>query len=297
MNARVLALSLLALPPLASLAAPAGASDAGLSIVVILDNSGSMNERFGGQRRIDAAKASLLTVLSQTPPDARVGVVLLNPPVIGEPWLVPLGPVDPATVAGRVNQIRAGGPTPLGGAMKTAADALLADRAERRFGDYKLLIVSDGEATDAPVVAGVLPQAQARGLLVDVIGVAMASEHSLAQRAATYRNAADPASLEQAISAVVLGESTADDATADAGESDFELLEGVPVEVAAGVLTTLAAGADEPLVTPAVRGPWAPPAQPGPQPRRGVDTGWFGALLVVGFFVMLMINVAKKMSR
>ena len=232
-----------------------------LSIVVILDNSGSMSARMtGGDTRMAAAKRSLQAVLNLTPATARVGVVLLNPPRIGEPWLVPLGPIDPGSMRQAVQGIVAGGPTPLGAAMKTAADALLGLRDQSRYGTYKLLIVSDGEANDRRLVERYLPEAQARGLLIDVIGVDMAQQHSLATRANTYRNAADPASLEQAISAVVLGESTADGG--DAGDSDFELLDPLPAELAAASLTALTTLANEPIGQGKFKAPPAPAAVP-----------------------------------
>lgn len=223
-------------------------ADSGLNIVVILDNSGSMAERMpGGGSRMDAAKRSLQTVLERTPDDANVGVVLLNPATLGEDWLIPLGPVDTQAAQHTIERVRAQGPTPLGGAMKQGADALLELRDTQRYGDYKLLVVSDGEATDGQLVERYLPEVQSRGLLVDVIGVAMGRQHSLATRANTYRNAEDPASLEQAISAVVLGESTADSDSADAGESDFEVLAPIPGELAAAALAALTTQSNEPI--------------------------------------------------
>ena len=220
----------------------------GLKVVVILDNSGSMqNNMPGGGNRINAAKQALLTVLNQTPADAEVGVLLLNGRR-GQDWLIPLGPVDKASIQSAVGGIRASGGTPLGASMKVAADALLEAREKNRYGDYKLLVVSDGEANDPGLVEMYLPQILSRGLLVDVIGVDMAAQHSLATRSNTYRNAADPRSLEQAISAVVLGESAADNAAGgDAEESDFEVLAALPDEIAVASLAALTAGENTPL--------------------------------------------------
>ncbi|MCC9608866.1 VWA domain-containing protein [Blastopirellula sp. JC732] len=217
-----------------------------LNVVVILDNSGSMNEGMhSGGTRIDAAKSALLRVLDQTPAGAKVGVFLLNAGPTGN-WLIPLAPVDKSEIKDAVSNLRADGGTPLGASMKSAADALLQLRESQRYGDYKLLIVSDGEASDANLVERFLPEIQARGLLIDVIGVNMAREHSLATRTSTYRNAGDPKSLEQAISAVVLGESSASNAN-DAGESDFELLASVPSELAAASLAALTGMANDPV--------------------------------------------------
>ncbi len=244
-----------------------------LNVVVILDNSGSMNEPFtGGSNRITAAKNALLRVLDQTGSDAQVGVLLLNPDRQGK-WLVPLGPVDKGAVKQAVGRLMADGYTPLGDTMREGADALLELRANQRFGVYKLLIVTDGEASDSNLVDEYLPEIQSRGLLVDVIGVAMQQDHSLATRTSTYRRADDPQSLEAAISQVVNGESTATDA-GDAGQSDFALLAGFPSEVAAASIEALTAAENVPIgqsdfVRELSDDPdgWA--VAPGQQPRMG----------------------------
>jgi hypothetical protein len=129
--------------------------------------------------------------------------------------------------------------------MKAGTDALLAMRESQRYGTYKLLIVTDGEATDQQLVDAYLPDILSRGIVVDVIGVNMAQDHSLATQVHTYRRADDEASLQQAISDIVLGESTAD--AGDAGESDFELLAGFPDEVAAEALGALAQMGNQPI--------------------------------------------------
>lgn len=217
-----------------------------LKVVVILDNSGSMNERMSGGRRIDVAKQAMLTVLDQTPAEAEVGVLLLNSVGQGR-WLVPLGPVNPQAIRGQVDRLSAGGGTPLGESMKIATDSLLALREKNRYGTYKLLVVSDGEASDPQLVETYLPQIQARGVLVDVIGVSMAQQHSLATKANTYRNANDAASLATAISEVVLGESSGDATDDESGESDFELLAPLSAEIAVASLKALGERPNEPL--------------------------------------------------
>lgn len=280
-------------------------ANAELNVVVILDNSGSMStEMSGGESRMAAAKRSLLSVLEQTPDDARVGVVLLNPPKLNDDWLIPLGPVDRGATVSVVQSIRAGGPTPLGRAMRLAGDALLASRETQKYGQYKLLLVTDGEATDPRLVDRFLPEVQARGLVVEAIGIDMGEQHSLAMRANTYRNAADPQSLERAISAVVLGESSYDDM--DAGETDFEVLEALPGELAIAALSALASPSNAPIGEGEFVPPPARPTPPAPlggppapnQPAPAADDGgfrvpWFVILIAV-FMVMRFLRAAKK---
>lgn len=306
---RTYILAMLGLALLTSTAHAAG----DLNIVVILDNSGSMAERMPtGGTRIEAAKQALLRVLEQTPEGASVGVLLLNPGPSG-PWLVPLGPVDQQATRAAVSGLRANGRTPLGGAMKTAADALLKVREGQRYGDYKLLVVSDGEATDGDLVERYLPQIQSRGLLVDVIGVAMPNRHSLATRASTYRKADDPASLEKAISAVVLGESSGG-ASDDAGESDFELLAPIPGEVATAVIAALTTAENAPIGSGSPRRNRSPPLQPsqsppapGPQhagnaqgqavPPPDDDGFSLSTLFIAGFILFVVLRVVSTIGK
>lgn len=221
-------------------------ADSQLNVVVILDNSGSMKGQMrGGQSKIEGAKSALLKVLDQSPATSQVGVLLLNTGPQGE-WLIPLGPIDRSKLSEAVSSLGANGGTPLGAKMKVAADALLTLRDENRYGTYKMLIVSDGEASDPQLVQEYLPAIQARGILVDVIGVAMAQQHSLATQTSTYRNADDPSSLAKAIGDIVLGESSVD-ANDAAGQSDFELLAALPDQVAAASLVALTTASNEPI--------------------------------------------------
>jgi uncharacterized protein YegL len=221
-------------------------ADAQQNVVIVLDDSGSMGEHMRSDRRtrkIDAAKSALRTVLEQLPEDSQVGVVSLNGTADG--WLLPLSQVDQSSIDTVLTRINARGGTPLGKFMKVAADTLLEARAKQHYGTYKLLIVTDGEATDPQLVDRYLPDIVARGLVVDVIGVDMSGNHSLSTKVQTYRRADDPASLTQAISQVVLGETS--DADGDASEADFEFLAGLSNEVATAALLALSTSANEPI--------------------------------------------------
>jgi uncharacterized protein YegL len=278
---------------------------------VVLDDSGSMAERMRSDRRtqkIEAARQALLTVLENVPPDARIGILALNGGG-SDHWVLPLGRVDRNRLLSAVRVIRANGGTPLGASMKTAADALLAQREKTRYGTYKLLVVTDGEATDQRLVDAYLPDILSRGITIDVIGVDMRQDHRLATQVHTYRRADDPGSLQQAISEVVLGESTIDDN--DAGESDFELLAGIPDEVAVAALDALGRRGNAPIQEkPAVvttRGPQGqtitipvrPPSSPDRSSGGGLVaffSGCCGITFLIGFlvFVIFVLATGKK---
>ena len=220
---------------------------AGQNVVVVLDDSGSMkdkmNSRQGKIRKMAAAKQALVTVLEQLPADANVGVALLNGTVNKSPWVIPLGPVDIEATRNMMQAVRAKGSTPLGRFMKVGTDALLAARDKESYGSYRLLIVTDGEAGDPRLIERFLPEIKARGITVDVIGVNMQSDHSLATRVHSYRRADNPESLTAAIREVFAETSSA----TDADESDFELLEGLPPECASAALTALSTIENAPI--------------------------------------------------
>jgi uncharacterized protein YegL len=195
--------------------------------------------------KIDAAKQALQLALAQLPDDAQVGVLALNTPGDDGNWIVPLGPIDRGQIRQLVDQLQAEGGTELGAAMKVAADALLERRKEQYYGEYRLLIVTDGEAQDADLVDRYLPQIRRRNLRVDVIGVSMAQDHSLATRVDGYRRADDRDALRQAIheslAETVPAAQDSDEAT------DFELLAGLPTEVAVAAIQALSHADNRPI--------------------------------------------------
>lgn len=216
------------------------------TVVVVLDDSGSMDEKMrtatGRVRRMDAAKKALLEVLKNLPPDTRVGVLTLNTMVNESHWVVPLGSED-SSWKDNIQRIQADGGTPLGEFLRIGADELLQARSTGSYGTYRLLIVTDGEANDRRLVDTFVPQILSRGIVMDVIGVGMGSEHSLATRAHSYRAADDDEALAQAISEV-FAETSPDDANA---QEDFDLLAGLPDGFAEQALQALTKVNNEPL--------------------------------------------------
>ena len=209
------------------------------NVVIIIDDSGSMATRMQANRRTSrmvAAREALIQVLRDVPDNARVGVLALNSRGADGNWVIPMGPLDRGAVEQRINSIQADGGTPLGAAMKVALNTLVESRQRQMYGTYRMLIVTDGEAGDSGLVERYVPIARARGFLLDVIGVDMPGDHSLATKANTYRRADDAASLATAIADVFA--ETADD-SGDAGQSDYDLLAPLPAEIASVALRTL----------------------------------------------------------
>ena len=218
-------------------------------VVIVLDDSGSMRERMrteqGKEPRMLVAQRALKKLVEQLPDDTQLGLLLMNGARNEGGWLVPLGPLEKGKTIALIDRVKADGGTPLGTAMKTAMEQLLSARANRPIGDYRLIVVTDGEATDSNVLNRYLPEIVARGIVVDAIGVDMQSDHSLASKSHTYRRANDAASFESAL-IEIFAESN-QSATDDGGASDFDLISGLPDEFASEALAALSSMANQPL--------------------------------------------------
>jgi len=211
---------------------------AGDNVVIVLDDSGSMNEKMaGGIRRIDAAKSAIAQVLKQFPADTKLGLMLLNGDRAKEHWAIPLEHLSVVQATKRVEAVKADGGTPLGERMREGADALLRLREKQVYGNYRLLIVTDGEASDKKQLELYLPDVLARGLSVDAIGVDMKQNHSLATRVHSYRRADDAAALSKAIEEVFAEKV---DSVSSNNQADFALLESLDDSTAIEALRTLA---------------------------------------------------------
>lgn len=230
----------------ATLVPSARRAQAGQTVVVVLDDSGSMDKDIeSGRKKMTAAKDSLAQVLRSLSRDTKVGILALNSRVGNSNWIVPVGSPDPGRWESELHQVRAKGGTPLGSMMRTGADELLKLRAQAPYDTYRLLVVTDGEATDARLLDSLLPDLMSRGLNVDVIGVAMKEAHTLAKSAHTYRAAGDTAALTEALSAV-FAETSGD---SQSSQGDFELLAGLSEEVASEIVKGLSAPRNDPLQT------------------------------------------------
>ena len=231
------------------------------NLVIVLDASLSMNSAMRGEAiegmdlpkssravlgvfgrrvatRMDVAKAALLEVMAEPPADTNVGLLVFSSVNLRNDWAYPLGTPDRDRLKAAIVLPRPGGRTPLGAYIKKAADRLLEQRASQKgFGTYRMLIVTDGQATDPSLMDRYVPEVIGRGVGIDVIGVAMSTRHTLASNVHSYRSADDPASLAKALTAVIseMGKEGLDAVTEEA----FEQNAGIPDGVAAAMLKAL----------------------------------------------------------
>ena len=218
-------------------------------VVIVLDDSGSMRDKMrtdqGKEPRIQVAQRALKKLVEQLPDNTQLGLLLMNGARNEGGWLVPLGPLEKGKTIALIDQVRADGGTPLGRSMKIAMDQLLAARTSKPIGDYRLIVVTDGEATDANVLNQFLPEIVARGIVVDAIGVDMKSDHTLASKSHTYRRANDAASFESAL--VEIFAESSQSQVDDGGSSDFDLIAALPDEFASEALAALSSMANQPI--------------------------------------------------
>ena len=214
-------------------------------VMILLDTSGSTGEymRTARKSRLDVAKTALVDVLSKIPDTTKVGMLTFNG------WVCDLQPVNRAELANQVQSMRSGGNTPLYTNMAKAATRLLQEREKQgNIGSYKLLVITDGEATDDPTLHGidVLKDILSRNVTVDVIGLEMKGDHSLkTQINGSYMKGDDPDSITQAVSKSVaeVGSGT----TRDASNEAFADIKDLPEPFILGVLKGITTFANQPI--------------------------------------------------
>ena len=263
------------------------------NIVVILDASGSMREKFSGDRtksKMEAAKAALQAVLEKVPDDTQIGLLVFSGTNVHNEWVYPLEFKDTEKLIAAIHLPQPSGNTPLGKYIRIGANRLLEQREKQyNYGNYRLLVVTDGEASDADKVKHYTPEVLNRQIRIDVIGVDMKTDHMLANVVDSYRKADNPGELMAAVSQILA--ETGDTGTDVGGEDAFEYIAPLSSEIAADLIQRLttppsntAISVKHGLATPSQTTP--PRKVPTPQrqdadARSGQSTLWFVVILIV----------------
>ena len=154
----------------------------GVGVEIILDTSGSMLKKLGGKRRIDIAKASLRTLLSESlaegvpvairtfggPGPRKVAKCATSLPL-------PLSPLDRDSALGTVKRIKAEKKT---GTPIAAALAAVPDDLASVDGLKSVVLITDGAATcdsDVPAAIAALGEAGI-DVKLDIVGFALEDE-------------------------------------------------------------------------------------------------------------------------
>jgi len=216
------------------------------NIMIVFDASGSMGYAMSHtdkRPRLPIAQKALKQVLQKIPDNSNIGLFVFGDIRNDNP--VQIGPKDLNTLNSAIDAIRTGGGTPLGSYMQRASNQLLEQRQKNLgYGRYKLLVVTDGEATDGDLMQRVAREVIKRNLSLEVIGVAMSGNHTLSSTCTVYRAANDEESLNRAMAAVA--ETKAVPAS-DTNESDFDIIQGLSDEQIRGIIGSLGNTENQPL--------------------------------------------------
>lgn len=232
----------------------AGSALADDYVVIVFDNSGSMNDtiRSVGKTRMEVAQDALVGVLSKLPDTTKVGILTFSG------WIYDIQTVNRPVLEKAIRDTRANTGTPLYEFIRQGATRLLKERQDHgNVGSYKLLVVTDGQAndpdlnkattfTDGSTRPGVLQDVLNRGITVDAIGLDMGEQHALAtQINGAYMRGDDPASLEKAIAKSVaevgFGQSQ------DASNEAFREIAELPDEFVISALKGLTSFPNQPI--------------------------------------------------
>ena len=175
---------------------------------VVLDASGSMTERgcSGDLPKIDAARNALAAFAESLPADANLGLQVFDARGIREQLPLATGTTNRTRFKAVLTAVRAGGGTPLHTAI-TNAYARLEQQGARQlgYGEYHLVVVTDGEASDGQDPTGAVKAILDRSpIVLHTIGFCIGPKHSLNQPGRTiYRAADNPEQLRASLSDVL----------------------------------------------------------------------------------------------
>jgi len=175
---------------------------------VVLDASGSMTEKAcsGDLPKIDAARNALGAFAESLPASANLGLQVFDARGIREQIPLAAGEGNRAKFKSVLATVRAGGGTPLHTAI-TQAYARLEQQGARQlgYGEYHLVVVTDGEASDGQDPTNAVKFILDRSpIVLHTIGFCIGPKHSLNQPGRTiYRAADNPQQLRQHLSDVL----------------------------------------------------------------------------------------------
>jgi hypothetical protein len=197
---------------LSSSAAGSGSAPGPGAVEIILDASGSMLQRIGGQRRIEIAKRTLTKLTGETIPAGTpfaLRVIGRGSDSCQSELDIPFAPLDRAAARLKLAGLQAknNARTPIGAALEKVADDLGPARGER-----VVILVTDGEETCGGNPARTIQKLVASGVdvRVNIVGFAVDDDKLAATFAAwsragggNYFDARDAKSLSAAFTQAV----------------------------------------------------------------------------------------------
>lgn len=193
-------------PPASSQATTVSADLFAGNYYIVLDASGSMAHSgcSGNQTKLEVAKAALASFAASLPANANLGLQVFDRRGVNE-WL-PFGSNNREQFVALLRKVDADGGTPLLNAVTQAYAKLLAQgRKQLGYGEYHLVIVTDGEADNGQdPTSAVNTLLKESPIVLHTIGFCIDSKHALNQAGRTIYKAADnPEALRQGLSDVL----------------------------------------------------------------------------------------------
>jgi hypothetical protein len=170
---------------------------------VIMDGSGSMREATtsdcGGDQKFPnkmvGARWAIKKFLENVPEDVNIGLYVFDSN--GRREVVPLGASNREAFIKAVDDIEAGGGTPLANAIRYGTDRLIRQyKKQLGYGEFRLVAVTDGKARDIPDAA---LYAAKYGIPIYAIGLCVGPNHPLRHYSVSYRAADNFADLSKGL--------------------------------------------------------------------------------------------------
>jgi Ca-activated chloride channel homolog len=180
---------------MADQATPGGEASLTRNFYVIFDASGSMSEalnkqcqgdkRFGS--RLEGAKWAVEQFMPLVPSDVNLGLWIFD--ANGNSERLPLSLESRAQFLTAIQKTRAGGKTPLTESIEQGVNRLVQQRDRQLgYGEFRLVVVTDGEATGRPLTQAVA-YARERRIPIYTIGLCLGAQHELRKYSVSYRAA------------------------------------------------------------------------------------------------------------
>lgn len=136
-----------------------------LSIVFIIDHSGSMSETSGGLTKLNLAKEAAMRAIELLFPSDRVGVIAFDD---SASWVVPMtGLSDPVGVTNAIGSLRSGGGTDILAGLQAMARVLPDDPSRIKH----VILLTDGGANPQGIPELVERLYQENGITLTSVGV------------------------------------------------------------------------------------------------------------------------------
>jgi Ca-activated chloride channel homolog len=164
----------------------------------IFDSSGSMQDDYNGEQKIEGAKKATRNFMEKVPKDINLGLYVYD--INGGKELLRLGPRNHQAFLQKIEGLVPGGNTPLGDAVRFGTKQLtLQYQKQLGYGEFRLIVITDGLANDMDDFLKALKYATAYRIPIYAIGIDVEGDNYLRQYAVSYREANNSKDLQKAL--------------------------------------------------------------------------------------------------